>query len=761
MNSYRIIPDFTVDNKVCNTFARELYNYKSLLNRTNILKEDDNEYLEIEDLDKCFEIKITKDSVKFYFHSNDKSDLNSLKKNFPKATIKKEDHELFFIEDNISVSEMQLQHHYFLSLSTDKRTLEPISSILETQNILKEDDFALIQFVLTPESTDWHEGCSEAYKKFKQGGLPKQLRFDFSNVIKPSAKLLANTGVGILNSIQYFLVSKDKDFDKIIIHDDDIAEILKDGQLSNSTMNKSKYNAFKTTIRLVSSCKNLDRKNQILRSLEISFNSLNSDNYLVPKRIDHGKSLFDMFDLIYNKTHSFTTIKNILSSEEIAKLLYLPTKALQEQYKMDKIETREITIPKELIGGTVPIGSVSNKGIKTLATWPKDKNIMSLPKIVVGPQNSGKTTYTVSFTKGTHKAGNANFIIDYIQDCSLSKKISKEIPEKDQVIIDIADINNIFPMVYSEASNILNDDSSSFEKLRIASLLANQVEYLINAVNVGSEELKPRMLRFLYAASMISFIHRDSITDTVFKVLRNWKIRNEYIRSAKYSNCFEEDDEIFQDLEELHERDSDGKIIGTREHLISPIINRLTMLSRNVYIKAMLKAPTDSKANVDFIKLINEGKTIHIRIPQVFFPDSSIRDTIATFFVTRLWLCAQLRDQENNNLCHLVIDEVHQVKVLLSFLSNHITEFRRHKLAPYFTCHYLKQFGKLLDSVKSANVSYLLLAGTEEENIRTLQNSIKPFSIEDGLKLKAFESLNIVNYGNQYSKFISKLPKVL
>jgi hypothetical protein len=74
------------------------------------------------------------------------------------------------------------------------------------------------------------------------------------------------------------------------------------------------------------------------------------------------------------------------------------------------------------------------------------------------------------------------------------------------------------------------------------------------------------------------------------------------------------------------------------------------------------------------------------------------------------------------------------------------------------TCHFLKQLGALLNSLKSSGVSYVLIAGTEKENLEMLKEELQPFTVEDGLNLKNHTSLNIVNYGNQYARFIGRLP---
>lgn len=158
-------------------------------------------------------------------------------------------------------------------------------------------------------------------------------------------------------------------------------------------------------------------------------------------------------------------------------------------------------------------------------------------------------------------------------------------------------------------------------------------------------------------------------------------------------------------------------------------------------------------------KYIEEGKSIFILIPQTKFPNPIIRDILTTFFISRLWLTVQLRtNNKDARLCNVIFDEVHQVPTTARFLSNHITEFRRHRLGLMLSCHFLKQLKDLLTALKSSGASYILIAGTEKENLEALKQELEPFSVEEGLKLKPYTSLNIVNYGNQYAKFITKLP---
>ena len=317
----------------------------------------------------------------------------------------------------------------------------------------------------------------------------------------------------------------------------------------------------------------------------------------------------------------------------------------------------------------------------------------------------------------------------------------------------------LIALAYNEVSNLITENMDSWDRINYANLISEQVEYLINAItDTGTGELTAPMIRYLHAASMITFIKPGATINDVFLVLRRWDKRNEAIRYAKYSGCFEKDDDIFYDLEELHERDKEGKIIGTREILIIGILNRIVILQKNPFIKAMLGAEINKDDNLT--KWIEEGKSIFIHIPQTKFPNQNTRDILTTFFISRIWLAVQLRENNKDaRVCNVIFDEVHQVPTTARFLSNHITEFRRHRLGLILSCHYLKQMRELLIALKSSGASYVLIAGTEKENLETLREEILPFTIEEGMKLKPHTSINVVNYGNQYAKFITSLPK--
>lgn len=670
---------------------------------------------------------------------------------------------------NTEVCELILKDYNFKSLSVSRGDLYPLTNMMGILKMLSDNETVRVNIAIEPtKRSNWVDIANDEYKQYESGKIVNNDTDKREELIKlgfTGAEAIVNLYIEmrllLLESV-LGIISSDKEEDKININlkIDSLEEIKKANKysgLSSETNYKMISEVFKVRISILSSSLDNSRAKLNMLSVANSYKDLNSDNSLVVKLLSkkEQENLFNdvMENYIKPSKHC------ILSDKEVSKLIQLPQKDLQNEYKIQSIDTREIDIPEQLKDGLVRIGIAEKQGKKITTYWSKDKNVMALAKVFIGPQNSGKTTAVKRTVKDCYKAGYSNIVIDFIENCQTSKEIEEVIDTKDKIILELGNKDYIPALAYNEVSNLITENMDSWDRINYANLISEQVEYLINAItDTGTGELTAPMIRYLHAASMITFIKPGATINDVFLVLRRWDKRNEAIRYAKYSGCFEKDDDIFYDLEELHERDKEGKIIGTRENLIIGILNRIVILQKNPFIKAMLGAEINKDDNLT--KWIEEGKSIFIHIPQTKFPNQNTRDILTTFFISRIWLAVQLRENNKDaRLCNVIFDEVHQVPTTARFLSNHITEFRRHRLGLILSCHYLKQMRELLIALKSSGASYVLIAGTEKENLETLREEILPFTIEEGMKLKPHTSINVVNYGNQYANFITSLPK--
>lgn len=764
---YKIVPDYNLTNN--NNIA--LVNVFSSIYKTPRQRFSFNKGYELPN-QVYFDIVFKKKQANFYISV--KEEYEELIKNkmdtiWNNAEISKVDDIDKMSFKNTEVCELILKDYNFKSLSVSRGDLYPLTNMMGILKMLNEEETVRINIAIEPtKRSNWVDIAKDEYKQYESGKIVNNDGNKKDELIKlgfTGAEAIVNLYIEmrllLLESV-LGIISSDKEEDKININlkIDSLEEIKKANKYSGLTPEtnyKMISEVFKVRISILSSSLDSSRAKLNMLSVANSYKDLNSDNSLVVKLLSkkEQENLFNdvMENYIKPSKHC------ILSDKEVSKLIQLPQKDLQNEYKIQSIDTREIDIPEQLKDGLVRIGIAEKQGKKITTYWSKDKNVMALAKVFIGPQNSGKTTAVKRTVKDCYKAGYSNIVIDFIENCQTSKEIEEVIDTKDKIILELGNKDYIPALAYNEVSNLITENMDSWDRINYANLISEQVEYLINAItDTGTGELTAPMIRYLHAASMITFIKPGATINDVFLVLRRWDKRNEAIRYAKYSGCFEKDDDIFYDLEELHERDKEGKIIGTRENLIIGILNRIVILQKNPFIKAMLGAEINKDDNLT--KWIEEGKSIFIHIPQTKFPNQSTRDILTTFFISRIWLAVQLRENNKDaRLCNVIFDEVHQVPTTARFLSNHITEFRRHRLGLILSCHYLKQMRELLIALKSSGASYVLIAGTEKENIETLREEILPFTIEEGMKLKPHTSINVVNYGNQYAKFITSLPK--
>lgn len=764
---YKIVPDYDLTNN--NNIA--LVNVFSSIYKTPRQRFSFNKGYELPN-QVYFDIVFKKKQANFYISV--KEEYEELIKNkmdtiWNNAEISKVDDIDKMSFKNTEVCELILKDYNFKSLSVSKGDLYPLTNMMGILKMLNDNETVRVNIAIEPtKRSNWVDIAKDEYKQYESGKIVNNEGNKKEELMKlgfTGAEAILNLYIEmrllLLESV-LGIISTDKEEDKININlkIDSLEEIKKTNKysgLSPETNYKMISEVFKVRISILSS--SLDRNRAKLNMLSVanSYKDLNNDNALVIKLLTRKQQEILFNDVIEN--YIKPSKHCILSDKEVSKLIQLPQKDLQNEYKIQSIDTREVDVPEQLQDGLVRIGIAEKQGKKITAYWSKDKNVMALAKVFIGPQNAGKTTAVKRTVKDCYKAGYSNIVIDFIENCQTSKEIEEVIDTKDKIILELGNKDYIPALAYNEVSNLITENMDSWDRINYDNLISEQVEYLINAItDTGTGELTAPMIRYLHAASMITFIKPGATINDVFLVLRRWDKRNEAIRYAKYSGCFEKDDDIFYDLEELHERDKEGKIIGTRENLIIGILNRIVILQKNPFIKAMLGAEINKDDNLT--KWIEEGKSIFIHIPQTKFPNQNTRDILTTFFISRIWLAVQLRENNKDaRLFNVIFDEVHQVPTTARFLSNHITEFRRHRLGLILSCHYLKQMRELLIALKSSGASYVLIAGTEKENLETLREEILPFTIEEGMKLKPHTSINVVNYGNQYAKFITSLPK--
>ena len=717
-----------------------------------------------------FDIELTKNQTSFYLTIPQNLEdivINKAKTIWDKANIHEENLAFNIKEETTELAELVLKDFNFKSLSTDKGDLYPLTNIMAITKVLNDEETIRISVCFEPlKRTNWISKSHDEFKQFKRGKRVDREINKTEQLIKLGVKS-AETLLNYYTEYQMLIfeavlgtVIPDNDEEKkqiININLNNEGTILNKADGVNTHTNyKRSADAFMTRILILSDSKDKQRRKSAILMVSNAFKDLSGDNELIMRFCDH-KYVKEILKRNFDGSNEC-----ILCDREVAKLIQLPQVTLQTLYNIENIDTREVELPTETLTGKIRVADVRlNSKNKTVTTYfSEDVKKVSFTNVVIGPEGCGKTTQIKRIAKECSWNGYSNILIDFVEDNKLAKEVMEGIDHEKTIILRIGDKGFIPALAYNEVSKLITEDLDDWMKIHYASMIAEQVEYLVNSItSTVTGELSDAMVRLLNAACRIVFVKPNSTIGDVFDVLLRHDKRLKAVEYAK--NIYDKDSNLFYELDSINEYDKTGKkITGTKmtNRSLEGVLSRFTQLTKVPFLEAMLKAKIDTEQDLN--KWIQEGKSVFIMVPQNLFPNPKTRDIITTYFITRIWLAAQIReDNSNARLCNLIFDEVHQMPNTASFIAQHVNEFRRHRLGLTISCHYLAQFRELEEAMLSKRTNYLIIQGTQKDNVKKLAEEIAPFTLEDLTKLKQHEAICSINYPSGRYNFIGSLPK--
>ena len=685
-------------------------------------------------------IHITKRCTEFYFivptvfYSQVKTKLSETWKN---VEIKKVNALPININD-CTKYQLSYKLNDVLSLNVDKRSNSLLNANLSVLEILQDDESVGIFYNFIPmsqkEQNYFKISSQEALNNFRKGiNLKKSKNIVDLGVI--SLKFLVDFINGLLNAF----LSDPKNSHNII---NPVEKTT-----SSSTQRKAKSDIIKTQAIICAKSDEKEREKQLCTTTFNTFTSLNGDNELemeeVKKNIDIYK---DDIKVKYNYT----------STLESGKFVNVAGKDIIEQHKNIKHnKLLELRAPKCLEDGEVRIGEVKHKDDKQMTYYSTDEQMKRLGRVLLGPMGAGKDYYMTNMAKDIIKVGRGLIVLDYIDKCQLADNIKAITPIDRLIEINCANPKQLQSFAYDEYK--YSDSDREVDKIDICMQKAQQYNMLLDTINDVNSTLTPRMLRYLNAAATIVFrVNQYSSFKDIIDVLKNPTKRDNIISLLPASAKELLQDEI-DDLEELSKRDKKGNIENA-DSKIDGILDRISKLkSSSIYTK--LSYISESTNNVDFIKAINEGKVILIKIPAKRF-SKTMRSLLATFFLQKVWIAKEQGATETQT--ELFINEIHQSYHCQLLMEDILVECRKFNLTPTLAMHYLSQgTKKLKESILASGSSFLLLSGCDKKAYDELKHYFEKdgYSENDLVELDRYNALCLIkNEETQYSSFVCKLP---
>ena len=694
---------------------------KMYLNINKLIKIEDNKLIIRTQLKASYYIHITKEKINFYFIVP-KLFYSKFRVKFKEIWKSVEIKEVNSIPI-ITGSQYQLiyKNKDFLSTSTDMRNNDLLSANLSAVELLQDGEEAGILYNFLPTSEKQCNYFKSTCQKFIREYKNTNVKYT-SNAISNLIIKILSYSIDFINSTLNFLFDV-KQVDKQINFN----------KLSNNTNKKATSDICKTQIILSSKAKTTNREKSIIDTLSNSYSVIEDDNKFICKKIKHS-------------------IRNLNTSVyECGNFLALPGDDIIQQFPQinhNKVYNKDF--PKCLSNGDILIGNTT-KNIPVY--YSTDTEISRLGRVLMGGMGCGKTYYMQNLAKSIIKKGNGLVVLDIIRDCSLAESI-KQITPRDRLIeIDCSNPDQLQGFCYNE---LICNSNDKYRKLAKCMEKGTQLHILLNTINADTK-LTPRMLRYFYAACTVVFYKDFNASfKEIIDILLYPNIRKNLLETLSENEKKLLSDEI-KDLCDLDKVNKNG-VIENYDSKIDGIIDRISVLKTNLYTKLAYNTPGNN--NIDFVKALDNNKVIIIKAREEDFTNRNMRDLIATFFLSKVWLAKQIKSDTQTEI---FIDEINLFPTAQLILQDILTECRKYSLIPTISLHFLDQCSrKCKSAILSSGSSFLLLAGADVKcfiELKELFNK-EGYTETDLLELKRYHALCLIrNEDSVYSAFVVKLPK--
>jgi hypothetical protein len=632
-----------------------------------------------------------------------------------------------------------------LALATNRANSHLLYSTLNVIDVLEEGDRVGVYYNFVPASQfTWRSTYRATIDKVRANKPVDRDKTGTGYLAKMAVTLLVN----VAETVAEVLGSKRRE-GGVNAFEEALERMNGGKRISESTQRKATASIVDTQILVLSRSEDALRQRNNARSLAQSFDTVTEDNALKHRNYS-GKFSYTDYRIrgaTVNKT----------GDEECQSFIALAGRDVLERFNfIDRVETQETEVPDDLQAGVMCIGTNRFRGKDTPAYLSNDREFRNLLTLLIGPSRAGKSNLIANLTVDAIEAGECVIIFDFIENCELSDSVAALFPRDKVLEIRCDDYARMQGLGYNEVGR--TDDV--FKAYVNAKDQTSNVLALVNSINSKESPLSPKMERYLESASLIVFISYGSIKD-VFSVLQNHKVRAEFLAKVprrQYENL----EEAMDSLRELDDRDKKtGVVEGTKHNLIDGIIDRLNILKRNPYMELMLKK--DTSRNVNLAEEMQKAQLITIKMPQSMFTTDGEKDVCTTYWMTKIWLALQvradkIRDKAKRTKVNLVVDELYQVENTERFLTAKLSQIAKFIMKPIVSCHYINQLRFMRDELRSANTSYMLIAGCDKQNFEELKSELYPFTAKDLSSLPRYHSMNYIKNADGYTRFITKLP---
>lgn len=642
---------------------------------------------------------------------------NSIRNAWPKTAVNEVDMDVRLDPKHTVGGYIELRDHYFKSTLVDRNKPEPLPSLIAAGRNVIEDDVAILDMMFVPVNKRWQQHAKVAYEKHRKGQdvnkRPNSL-VDVAFVVGDFiSDVLIEKAFGFLDSA-FGVEQNGKKFDPWE---------MAMRKLNPATNQKGQHHGFDTVIRVLSQSQHRPRAEMTMSSIATAFRDLTLDNELQLHRVKANQRFID--NVMKHKQPLLRINGNIMSVPECSQIYQLPNATLQEEYpEIERIPQLEVEAHPLLLQKGMYLGDVVYKKHAQHIYQPtKNYDELCLPNIVLGGMGMGKTTMLSNWAVEAYLNGFGALTID-----AAKREIGDEIeslvdkgiiPRDDFIRFDLGDT----PMSLDWYEATLHSNGLS----RLASII-------IDFFNIENDTTG-QTGRFLRA--IVKSMRTGKLIE-IIEILENEERIDEVLSSLKPGTL------TYATMEQYKRASAER-----RKQIVSPIYNRLDMILGDDYLAECM----ESDFTLNMIDLMSKPRIVVFDLPDDDLMKSQ-KDILVNLLFFKIDLAMRMREKVNGSKAlfpfFIEMDEPHSYLKSAKIWASALVESRKHRVGYMMGIHYWNQLPKeVQQSIKNALTHYHIYA-TSKEMWKIIEDEIKPFAVDDGMRLKAHYAINVIRAGGEY-----------
>lgn len=718
----------TANNTVKWLIAEFARLYKPLHTRLNLAG---GKLIVTPEMNVWWEVFMHKGQIKFYLVVPDRDNIkDSLKrqvmKTWKRANVKEvSDYMPVFKPEHTAVTKLNLKYNSILSLDANNPSYSPLDSLLNAKHYLKDDDMAMLQIGLTPVGNEWNKNAQEAFTAIKKGSAVPRKKGKAVTKVEIVQKILRAIGLvaeELVNFLGDFLIPGWQD-DRTL-KDANKHEYGEIGQNNRSTRDKTRSEAFKPEIRLIAQSENDERRKSIVRAMSSGFDPLEGDNKLVETVLE-GKKKDKELKRAMERRMTVRMNGDILCSLELSKMIQVPDQKAQiEHYnELSLVQHRgESEVPKEIFeadpqGIPFALYEDTDGEMKTVYFTGKNRNLLCMPRVIIGEPGTGKTTFAQNFALDAFNKGYGVFMVDAADGKMIQRVLDRVRPDQREKVRILDFMNTEYPIglgwneIYRSGNLDIIEDAIVEEIVQYIELVAGT-------------ELNMRAKQWVESAVKATFTTPDATLQDVENMLNNAEYRDRVIPTI-------EDPELRMDWEYYHNTLKPEE----RKTIYDEAFRRLAPVMRKKILKNFILQKPKKDENGDYLldirKWMDEGCLVLVKVNESL--TEPIQTALVAFLLAKFNLAMISREdivnEDDRKPCFLILDEPdHYIKGSERW-RNMLTRYRKYRCGLTFMFHGWQQLVEadrnLPKIIRKAGPHYVIFQ-TDEDNLLELKSVIEP-----------------------------------